>query len=66
MYLLSVSSLPTKLEIYHLRYNYIGLTSIIYGDRTIIGFMDFVANVLTDQQMAPRSASEKELFFVRL
>jgi hypothetical protein len=31
---------------------------IIYGDRAIIGFVSFAANLLTDQQMAPRSASE--------
>jgi hypothetical protein len=33
---------------------------MIYGDRTIVGFVGF------DQQMAPWSAPEKELLFVRL
>jgi hypothetical protein len=32
---------------------------IIYGDRTIIGFVGFVANLLNRKQRAPRSASQK-------
>jgi hypothetical protein len=35
---------------------------IIYGDRAIIGFVDFVANRPTERH----TASEKELLFVRL
>jgi hypothetical protein len=38
-------SLSTKLEIYYLQYNYT-LIYIIYGDRTIIGLIGFVANLL--------------------
>jgi hypothetical protein len=36
--------LPTKQEIYYLQYNYI-LLYIIYGDKTIIGFVAFVVNL---------------------
>jgi hypothetical protein len=44
---------------------------MIYGDRTIIGFVGFVANLLnrpTDGATVSvrKSASEKELLFVRL
>jgi hypothetical protein len=37
--------LPTKREIYYMQYNYV-LIYIIYGDRTIIGFVGFVVNLL--------------------
>jgi hypothetical protein len=33
---------------------------------TMINFVGFVANLLNRQQMAHRSASEKELLFLRL
>jgi hypothetical protein len=32
---------------------------------TIIGFVGLVVNLLTDHQMAPQSASEKELLLVK-
>jgi hypothetical protein len=68
--LVFVISLPTKLEIYYLQYNYI-LIYIIYGDRTIIGFVGFVANLLNKRTdgatvSVRKNASEKELFFVLL
>jgi hypothetical protein len=43
--------------------------TLIYGDRTIISFVGFVANLLnrpTDGATARKSASEKELLFVHL
>jgi hypothetical protein len=40
-----VISLPIKREIYYLQYNYI-VIYIIYGDRTTIGFVGLVANLL--------------------
>jgi hypothetical protein len=44
------------------------LIYIIYGDRTIIGFVGFVVNRPTDGATVcvRKSASEKELLFVRL
>jgi hypothetical protein len=65
-----VISLPTKLEIYYLQYNYI-LIYVIYHDRTVIDFVCFVANLLnkpTDGATVSvrKSASENELLFVRL
>jgi hypothetical protein len=61
-----VISLPTKREIYYLQYNY-----VLYSDRTIIGFIGFVANLLSRPKggatvSVRKSASEKELLFVRL
>jgi hypothetical protein len=41
-----VISLPTKRKIYYLQYNYV-LIYIIYSDKTIIGFIGFVANLLS-------------------
>jgi hypothetical protein len=54
----------------YLQYNYLFMY-LIYGDRTIIGFVGFAANLLnrpTDDATVNvrKSASEKELLFVRL
>jgi hypothetical protein len=38
------------------------LMYIIYGDRTIIGFVGLVVNLLTDQQMAPHQRRKKSYF----
>jgi hypothetical protein len=45
IFVVFVIRMPTKLEIYYLQYNYV-LIYIIYGGRTIVGFVGFVANLL--------------------
>jgi hypothetical protein len=56
---------------YYVHFLYFALIYIFYGDRTIIGFVGFVANLLnkpTDGATVSvrKSASERVLLFVRL
>jgi hypothetical protein len=68
-FIVIVSSLPIKLEIYYIFAIQLFIY-IIYGDRTIVGVVGFVANLLnrsTDGATVNvrKSTSEKELSFVR-
>jgi hypothetical protein len=61
-FIVFVISLPTKLEIYYLQYNYLCIY-IIYGDRTIIGFVCFVANLLNRAIDATTVSVQKRVTF---
>jgi hypothetical protein len=62
IFVVFVIRMPTKLEIYYLQYNYV-LIYIIYGGRTIVGFVGFVANLLNRPTDGARVNIRKRVTF---